>query len=156
MSKEKNGNWFARHKVATVIIAVVVLGGIGGALSGNKDTTSQSQQQTATDSAEKADKSEKKEAPKKERLTLDKGWKLDRSNPYMTQVVGTVSNNSGKAINGYIQITFSALDADGANVGDCLDNANTVDANGKWKFKATCTGDSADIATVRFKDISGF
>jgi hypothetical protein len=72
----------------------------------------------------------------------------------MTKVVGTVSNNSDKAINGYIQITFSALDASGANVGDCLANANTVDANGKWKFEATCSG--SNIETVRFKDISGF
>ena len=95
-----------------------------------------------------------KKAEEKPRLTLDDGWSIDTSNPYMTQVVGTVSNNSDKDIKGYIQITFSALDADGANVGDCLANANTVDANGKWKFKAMCSGD--DIKDVRFKEISGF
>jgi uncharacterized protein YcfL len=66
----------------------------------------------------------------------------------------TVINNSDKPINGYIQITFSALDASGANVGDCLANANTVDANGKWKFEALCSGNN--IETVRFKDITGF
>ena len=95
-----------------------------------------------------------KKAEEKPRLTLDDGWSIDTSNPYMTQVVGTVSNNSDKDIKGYIQITFSALDADGANVGDCLANANTVDANGKWKFKAMCSGDG--IKDVRFKEISGF
>ena len=47
-----------------------------------------------------------------------------------------------------------SLDADGANVGDCLANANTVDANGKWKFEAMCSG--SDINDVRFKEITGF
>lgn len=94
------------------------------------------------------------QAEKKAALTLDDGWTLDNSNPYMTKVTGYVSNSSDKAIDGYIQITFSALDANGANVGDCLANANTVDANGKWKFEAMCSGN--DIADVRFKDITGF
>lgn len=87
-------------------------------------------------------------------MTLDDGWKIDKSNQYLTKVVGTVSNNSNQAINGYIQITFSGLDASGANVGDCLANANTVDANGKWKFEAMCSGQN--IETVRFKEITGF
>lgn len=90
----------------------------------------------------------------KKKLTLDDGWALDTSNPYSTKVTGTVSNNSDKAVDGYIQITFAALDASGANVGDCLANANTVDANGKWKFEAICSGN--DIASVRFKELSGF
>lgn len=72
----------------------------------------------------------------------------------MTKVVSTVSNNTDKAINSYVQITFSALDASGANVGDCLANANTVDANGKWKFEAMCSGNN--IETARFKEITGF
>ena len=96
----------------------------------------------------------KKTSENKARLTLDDGWKIDKSNQYLTKVVGTVSNNSNQAINGYIQITFSGLDASGANVGDCLANANTVDANGKWKFEAMCSGQN--IETVRFKEITGF
>ncbi|MGJ6980357.1 FxLYD domain-containing protein [Aestuariimicrobium soli] len=91
-----------------------------------------------------------------ERLTLDKGWKLDKSNPYMVQVVGYVSNNTDKPIDNYVQITFSALDKNGANVGDCLANANTIDANGKWKFEAFCTAEADEVHTVRFKEITGF
>ncbi len=90
----------------------------------------------------------------KPKLTLNDGWSLDKSNPYITKVVGSVANNSDEAIKGYIQITFSALDASGANVGDCLANANTVDAHGTWKFEAMCSGNN--IATARFKDLSGF
>lgn len=108
------------------------------------------------DAVKKNDKaSQQTSAENKQKLTLDEGWSIDKSsNPYATKVIGTVSNNSDKPINGYIQITFSALDASGANVGDCLANANTVDANGKWKFEALCSGNN--IETVRFKDITGF
>ena len=35
-----------------------------------------------------------------------------------------------------------------------LANANTVDANGKWKFEAMCSGNG--IETVRFKSLTGF
>ena len=90
----------------------------------------------------------------KDRLTLDDGWKMDNSNQFMTQVTGTVSNNSDKPVNTYVQITFDALDASGANVGTCLANTNTIDANGKWKFKAGCSGEG--ITKVRFKELSGF
>jgi len=43
MSKDLNNkskNWFARHKILTVIIAVVVLGGIAGAAGGESSETS--------------------------------------------------------------------------------------------------------------------
>ncbi len=106
------------------------------------------------DSSTSQTQTEQKTSDQKARLALDDGWQIDKSNPYMTKVIGTVSNNSDKAIDGYIQITFSALDARGANVGDCLANANTVDANGKWKFEAMCSGQS--VETVRFKEITGF
>ena len=155
MSKEKSGNWFKRHKILTGIIVIIVI--IGIASSANSNKGDQSPQKTATDGkSDDSAKSETKKTEDKPRLTLNKGWKLDKSNPYMTQVVGTVSNNSDQAINGYIQITFSALDADGANIGDCLANANTVDANGKWKFKAMCSGGENNVETVRFKEITGF
>lgn len=108
----------------------------------------------AKKSTDQTDAQQKSATDEKKKLTLDDGWTLDQSNPYMTEVVGSVSNNSDKAVDGYIQITFSALDADGANVGDCLANANTVDAHGTWKFKAMCSG--SDIKTVRFKELSGF
>ena len=37
-----------------------------------------------------------------------------------------------------------------------LANTNTIDANGKWKFEAACLDDAAEIAEIRFKEISGF
>ena len=87
---------------------------------------------------------------------MDDGWQIDKSNPYAIFVTGYVTNNTDKAVDNYVQITFDALDPAGANVGTCLANSNTIDANGKWKFKAMCTGEVSDIETVRFKEITGF
>jgi len=36
---EKEKNWFARHKILSVIIALVVIGGIAGAMGGDKSNT---------------------------------------------------------------------------------------------------------------------
>lgn len=113
-----------------------------------------------TKPAEEPVKEEKPEPAKpesKERLTLDEGWATGTDEYGMfTKVSGYVSNNSDKAITNYVQITFDTLDAQGANLGTCLANTNTIDANGKWKFEAMCLDDSAEIAEVRFKEISGF
>lgn len=133
-----------------VIVIIIVIAAAAGA-GGDKNQANEATKSTSSDS-QKAESTKKTES--KPRLTLDDGWQIDKSNPYSTQVTGTVSNNSDQDIKGYIQISFSALDASGANVGDCLANANTVDAHGKWKFDAYCTGN--DIDTVRFKDLSGF
>ena len=149
MAEKEKKPFYKRKLVWVIAIIVIIAIGASASQGGNQanETTKSTDGSTST-------QQESKKTEEKPRLTLDDGWSVDTSNPYMTQVVGTVSNNSDKNIEGYIQITFSALDADGANVGDCLANANTVDANGKWKFEAHCTGDN--IETVRFKELSGF
>lgn len=56
MSKDKSGkNWFAKHKILTVIIAIVLLGGIGAALGGDKpaDTTESNGSSSNSNSSEK-------------------------------------------------------------------------------------------------------
>ena len=140
--------WF--WLIVVVIVGGVAASGSGGGSGNQAEETTKSASDTPTASEQK----EETKTADKPRLTLNKGWKIDKSNPYMTFVTGKVSNNSDDPINGYIQITFSALDSEGANVGDCLDNANTVDAKGTWKFKAMCSGEG--IETVRFKEITGF
>ena len=105
----------------------------------------------------KEEKPEPAKPERKDRLSLDDGWTTGTDEYGMyTRVNGYVSNNSDKAITNYVQITFDTLDAQGANLGTCLANTNTIDANGKWKFEAMCLDDSSEIAEVRFKEISGF
>lgn len=145
---EKEKKPFYKRKLVWVIAVIVIIAiGASAGKGGN-------QANETTKSTDGSTKQESKKADEKPRLTLDDGWKIDTSNPYITKVVGYVSNNSDQDIKGYIQVTFSALDADGANVGDCLANANTVDAGGKWKFEAMCSG--SNIKDVRFKEITGF
>lgn len=81
---------------------------------------------------------------------------MDDSDGFAVYVEGYVSNNTDKDITNYVQITFDALDADGANLDSCIDNTNTIDAGGKWKFKAVCLSNADEIAEVRFKDLTGF
>jgi len=96
-----------------------------------------------------------KDADKSSVLKLDDGWKV-QSESMMSTVVGTVSNTSDKPVTAIATITFDVLDASGANVGTCFDTASTIDAGGKWKFKAICSVEVAKDSTVRFKDITGF
>ena len=128
-------------KVWFWVLAVVIIGAIGAGMNGTKNQANETTKSTNNSTSQS--QPEQKTSENKARLTLDDGWKIDKSNQYLTKVVGTVSNNSNQAINGYIQITFSGLA-----------NANTVDANGKWKFEAMCSGQN--IETVRFKEITGF
>ena len=61
-----------------------------------------------------------------EKLTLDDGWAMDKSNQFAVYVTGYVTNNTDKAITNYVQITFDALDRQGANLGTCLANTNKL------------------------------
>lgn len=96
-----------------------------------------------------------KDLDKSSVLKLDDGWKVE-SDSMVSTVVGTVSNTSDKAVTAVATISFDVLDSSGANIGTCFDTASTIDAGGKWKFKAMCTVEVAKDSTVRFKDITGF
>ncbi len=135
-------------------LAVVLVIGIGSAMSqGGSNRTAQAGQQTA---GAAASESRSTQAAPKEKLTLDDGWTLDKSSKVAVYVNGYVTNNTDKAVTNYVQITFDALDAKGANLGTCFANTNTIDAGGKWKFKAICAISADEVAQVRFKEITGF
>lgn len=151
--------WFKKWWVW--VLAVLVLAGIGNSLNpgGSSQSAAPAGQQTSAQESDQSAPPETKaaeEAKPTEKLTLDEGWEMDQSDLYAVYVSGYVTNNTDKAITNYVQITFDALDAQGANLGTCLANTNTVDAGGKWKFKAICSGEAEDISQVRFKAITGF
>ncbi|MFT8394791.1 FxLYD domain-containing protein [Propionibacterium sp.] len=156
--------WYKRVWVwALIVVAVIIIATVSNSGGGDSSSTSSpaasqvAAQGQAGQSATDPTKTAATQAAKpKDKLTLDDGWQLDKSNPYMLQVNGYVSNNTNKPINNYIQITFDELDSAGANLGTCLANTNTIDANGKWKFSAGCDKDPDEVATVRLKDITGF
>ena len=156
----KQGNWVVRHPVWTAIIAIFVLMVIVSAGSNDKatqtsnDTTSQAST-SPTDNNEEVESTAVKATPepKKDRLTLDDGWKLDTSG-YLPKITGYVTNNSDRDIDSYVQINFNGYDEEGASIGDCMANANHIDAGGKWKFEATCFKNG--ITEVKFDKITGF
>lgn len=157
--------WFKRWWVWALIVVLVFAGAqaIGedsdepqatqtsASASGSDESGEASPTETAA--ADQSDATQEAEESKAD-LTLDDGWEMDDSDGFAVYVRGYVSNNTDEAVTDYVQITFDALDKDGANLGTCIDNTNTIDANGKWKFEAICLED--DIAKVRFKEISGF
>jgi hypothetical protein len=55
-TKEKN--WFVRHKILTVIIAIVIIGGIAGAMGGNKNDTAINTGNSSSQSEKGAEKTE--------------------------------------------------------------------------------------------------
>lgn len=147
--------WFKRLWVWAIalIVVVAVASQLGGG-RGNQATQTTAGAPASGAAAPAAPAPAKPEP--KAKLTLDDGWKMDKSDGIFVYVTGYVTNNTDKAITNYVQITFDALDKSGANLGTCLANTNTVDAGGKWKFKAMCTGEAKEIDTVRFKEITGF
>lgn len=151
--------WFKKWWVW--VLAVVVLIGVGNALgNGGSTTAAPPPEVTVGTSAPVPEASDTPAEPpaseEAEPLTLQKGWKIDKSDGFAVYVTGYVKNNTDQAITNYVQITFDALDGEGANLTTCMDNTNTIDANGKWKFKAMCLGEAKEIDKVRFKEITGF
>lgn len=142
--------WFKKWWIwVLALILLIGLGNVLGKGGSSQSTPASNQQSSGQVSSAPATKP-------KEKLTLDEGWAMDKSNPFAVYVTGYVTNNTDKAITNYVQITFDALDKQGANLGTCLANTNTVDAAGKWKFKAICGGEAKEVAQVRFKEITGF
>ena len=138
-------------KVWFWVLIVLALAGLGGAMK-ESGLSSSGNNSTHTPKVERKVEQSKK-VEEKEKLTLEEGWSLDKET-YATYVNGYVKNNTDKAITTYVQITFDALDKEGNNLGTCLANTNTIDASGKWKFRAICSGGN-DIDKVRLKKITG-
>ena len=151
---KKKKPWFARWWVWA--LAVILLIGAVNAMGqgGSNQSAAPAPAASGQPQETKAAPQETKAAPKA-KLTLDEGWAMEKTK-FAVYVNGYVSNNTDKAITNYVQITFDALDKQGANLGTCLANTNTIDANGKWKFKAICSGTADEIDQVRFKDLTGF
>lgn len=147
-----------------IIASVGMTAGLGALTSevvkNQPTTTTPGEEQSVQipeDDEEAAAPAEPEAPATQDRLTLKDGWKVSTDEYGVYKVVkGYVLNNSDEAITTYVQITFDTLDKNGANLGTCLANTNTIDANGKWKFEAACLDDAAEIDKVRFKEITGF
>lgn len=130
--------------IAVIILLFVIIGFSGSNNSSNEE-------KTGTTNSNKNSVTEK--------FTL-----LDGYNGYAGDynigyyIEGYVQNNTDKEYS-YVSIEFNLYDADGALIGTAMDNINNLEANGKWKFKAsslTTSEETAIIASYKLKEITGW
>ena len=114
-----NRSFVARHKILSAIAMLVVLGGVGGAMSEGGAV------EEVNEIVEKEVKVDKYQVE----ITSD------YNDGYALSIEGTVTNNSGRDLS-YVQILIPTYDADGNKVGDAMDNINNLKDGETWKFKA--------------------
>lgn len=124
-----------------VIIVFVVIGlASGGSGKSSESSSSNNNEKTPT--------------TKKEDLVLEDGHTGSPDEyGFAYYIEGYIKNNTDKEYS-YVQVEFTAYDAEGNIVGSCLDNNSGLDANGRWKFKAICSGEAEQIASYKFKKIT--
>jgi len=126
-------------KWAIILIVIVVIGVLGSAL-GSSDSESENNNATSTTEA----------------LTLLDGHSGDVESQYSYKITGTIKNNKDRDYS-YVQVEFYAYDVAGNLLDTCLANNSGLEANGTWKFEASCffaNGNAKDVATYKLKEIT--
>lgn len=134
-------NFFAKHKILTFVLFVVIIGVVATSTGGgnNNTTTPGSSNTTQTQ------KQEKFTLLSDERTTDSIGT---------TYIEGEIKNNTDKTYT-YVQVTFNLYDANGAQLGTAIDNINNLEANGTWKYKALGLV-SDEVASYKLVEITGW
>lgn len=129
-----------------VIIVILILGVVGAIVGGGESESKDKKEEPKTGTT----------TEKKEKLTLEDGHSgsLDEYGAFY-YIEGYVKNDSDKEYN-YVQIEFTSYDSEGNTLGTCVDNASGLEANGRWKFKASCLDDTKNIASYKLKEITGY
>lgn len=129
-----------------IVIIVILILGVVGAIIGGGESESDKKEEPKTGTT----------TEKKEKLTLEDGHSgsLDEYGAFY-YIEGYVKNDSDKEYN-YVQIEFTSYDSEGNTLGTCVDNASGLEANGRWKFKASCLDDTKNIASYKLKEITGY
>ncbi len=137
MSKDKSGSWFGRHKVLTVILALVGFGIIASAAgsSSNTETVSNSNSdKTATQASTTAE-------PKAEKITIKNSVYSEVSG--LKQVVGEATNNDTRVHSATIKATF--YDAGGKILGTATGAVNEI-----------APGDTKTFTLVTLDSVAGY
>ena len=134
-------NFFAKHKILTFILAVLIIGVIAAA-GGEDSTTNNSSDENNIGTNQITTATEKFTVV--EHTTENDG--------YWTYITGTIKNNTNKEYS-YVQVEINLYDENGSLINSTLDNINNLEANGTWKFKAMAT---SDFATYKIKEVTGW
>ena len=124
--------------VIFVIIGISIVGSAsGGESSSNEDKPSGSTEET-------------------EKISLLEGHTGKVESEYSYEITGTLQNNTDKEYS-YVEVEFYAYDSDGNLLDTCLANNSGFEANGTWKFTASCffsNANASDVASYKLKEIS--
>lgn len=115
--------------------------------------SSESTQEPAQDASASGEAEVQESAPAaaEEKYTIE-GETMTQDD-YSTKIAGTLTNNTDKEI-GYLQISYTLYDADGAQVGSAFANVNNLEAGGVWKFEAVSF--ESDVVDYKLADVTGF
>lgn len=151
----KEGKRGIGRTVLIVLVALVVIGGVGSMMGGGSGTGTTGTGDSA-DAAAGTDQAAPEEQPAEEQepyTVTDE--QLDPSNPYGVFINGTLTNNTDNEVS-YIQVEYNLYDADGAQIGTSLANTNNLQPGGTWKFEAVGTASPDEVATFELIDVTGF
>ncbi len=81
------------------------------------------------------------------------GLKLTRGQYGNQQVTGMLENTNNKQYS-YVQVEINLYDKEGIQIGSTLANANHLEPNGKWRFKAVVLEGSA--VRAKLKGVTAF
>ena len=75
---------------------------------------------------------------------------------YSYEITGTIQNNTNENYE-YVSVEFYTYDAEGNLLDTCWGNNSGLEANGKWKFTASCflsNGDANKVKSYKLKEIT--
>ncbi len=92
----------------------------------------------------------------KEKISLLEGHTGNVESEYSYEISGSLKNNTDKEYT-YVQVEFYTYDSEGNLLDTCLANNNGFEANGTWKFTASCffgDGNAKDVKSYKLKEIT--
>ena len=101
---------------------------------------------------------EEKSGKTTESLTLLDNHTGKVDNEWSYEISGTIQNNTNNDYS-YVEVEFYAYDSDGNLLDTCLGNNSGLEANGKWKFTASCFFENSDankVVSYKLKEITGW
>lgn len=145
MSKEKSGSWFARHKVLTVMLAVIILVVLINALSGDKDNATPVNSSEPTTSNDGAQKKESPAPAKKPDVPAEYRSALDKATIYANTM-----DMSKKAV--YDQLVSSAGEKFSKKAADYAMEHVTADWNANALAKAKTYQETMSMSPSAIRD----
>lgn len=164
VGKQQNNANNKNKKFPVWLIVVLVILGIGvvGAVFGGDtevEENSNSSNETATNNNQNNNSDSANNnttTTKKEKLSLEDGhYGYSDDYGFAYYIEGYINNNTNKDYS-YVQVSFTAYDAEGNTIGSCYDNNGGLQANGRWKFKAMCSGEAEEITRYELDEITGW